>query len=210
VERVVKTDPKNNRLLRTGLLLEYVTLAWNVVGAVILAVAALKARSVALAAFGLDSLIEIGASTVVVWQLTNIDSKRRNLALRLIGVSFFGLAVYVLVQSACVLLFQARPEQSAGGILWLTLTLAAMLALAFGKNRIGTKLGNAVLETEARVTLVDAYLAASVLLSLVLNATMGWWWADPIAALVIVFYGFKEGRHAWKEGNAASETRATN
>jgi divalent metal cation (Fe/Co/Zn/Cd) transporter len=192
------------------LLLEYVTLAWNVVGVFVLAVAAIKARSVALAAFGLDSLIEIGASTIVVWQLTNIDSKRRNLALRLIGVSFFALAVYLLVQSACVLLFQARPEPSAGGILWLTLTLTAMLVLAFGKNRIGKKLGNTVLETEARVTLVDAYLAASVLLGLVLNGTIGWWWADPIAALVIVFYGFKEGFHAWKEGNAASETRATN
>ena len=193
---------QTNRLLRIGLMLEYLTLSWNVAGVVILAIAAFKAHSVALAAFGLDSLIEIGASIVVVWQLRGADPNRRSLALRRISVAFFTLAIYMLVQSTIVQLSQARPEQSAGGIVWLILTLLAMLALAFGKDRIGAKLSNLVLTTEARVTLVDAYLAATVLLGLVLNAAFGWWWADPIAALVIVFYGFKEGLHAWSEGAA--------
>jgi divalent metal cation (Fe/Co/Zn/Cd) transporter len=198
----MNADERSSRLLCVGLLLEYVTLAWNVVGVVILVVAALKARSVALAAFGLDSVIEIGASTVVIWQLTNVNPKRRNLALRLIGAAFLALAVYVLLQSGTVLLFQVRSEQSTGGILWLALTFIAMLALAFGKDRVGKKLGNAVLKTESRVTLVDAYLAAGVLLGLILNAAIGWSWADPVAALVIVFYGLKEGLQAWQEGKA--------
>jgi divalent metal cation (Fe/Co/Zn/Cd) transporter len=191
---------KTNRLLRIGLTLEYFTLSWNVVGVVILSTAAFRAHSVALAAFGIDSLIEIGASVVVVWQLTGADPNRRSLALRLISLAFFTLAAYVLIQSAIVLFAQARPEQSAGGIVWLALTLFAMLALAFGKERIGAKLGNMVLKTEARVTLVDAYLAASVLLGLILNAVFHWWWADPVAALVIVFYGFREGLHAGEKG----------
>jgi divalent metal cation (Fe/Co/Zn/Cd) transporter len=200
----MNADERSRRLLGAGVLLEYVTLAWNVVGVVILVVAALKAHSVALAAFGLDSVIEIGASTVVIWQLTNVNPESRNLALRLIGAAFLALAVYVLLQSGAVLLFRVRPEQSLGGTIWLALTLIAMLGLAFGKDRIGKKLDNAVLKTEARVTLVDACLAASVLLGLALNATFDWWWADPMAALVIVFYGFKEGLQAWQEGNASS------
>ena len=112
-------QPDLRRLFRLGLLLEYMTLAWNVITVFVLAIAALKARSVALAAFGLDSLIEIGASLVVIWQLMNVDPKHRKLALRLIGAAFFALAVYVLVQSSTILLFQAQPEQSMVGILWL-------------------------------------------------------------------------------------------
>jgi divalent metal cation (Fe/Co/Zn/Cd) transporter len=197
---------QTNRLLGIGLLFEYLTLSWNAVGVVILAIAAWKAHSVALAAFGLDSLIEIGASVVVVWQLTGADPNRRSLALRLISAAFFALAIYMLVQSTISLLSRAHPKQSPGGIAWLVLTFLAMLALAFGKGRTGTKLGNLVLKTEARVTLVDAYLAASVLLGLVLNAAFGWWWADPIAALLIVFYGFKEGFHVWREATAESDS----
>jgi divalent metal cation (Fe/Co/Zn/Cd) transporter len=193
---------QTNRLLRIALMLEYLTLSWNVVGVVILAIAALRAHSVALVAFGLDSLIEIGASIIVVWQLTGTDPNRRSSALRLISAAFFTLAVYVLVQSTIVSLSRAHPEQSPSGIVWLALTFLAMLALAFGKDPAGKKLGNLVLRTEARVTLVDAYLAASALLGLVLNAVFGWWWADPIAALIIVFYGFKEGVHAWREATA--------
>ncbi len=92
------------------------------------------------------------------------------------------------------------------GIAWLIVTLVAMLALAAGKNRTGNELNNAVLKTEARVTLVDAYLARSVLIGLVLNAKFGWWWADPVAGLVIVFYGIKEGRHAWIEASSVPQS----
>lgn len=191
-------------LLRRGLWLEYLTLGWNVVGAAIIIAAALAARSVALAGFGLDSLIEIGASTVVIWQLKGVSQQRESTALRLIGASFFALAAYVLIQSARSLLAQVRPDTSPVGMAWLALTFVVMLILAAGKAKTGAQLGNKVLQTEARVTVVDAYLASCVLVGVALNAAFGWWWADPIASLVIVFYGFKEGCHAWAEGAAGS------
>ena len=184
-------------LLRRGLYLEYLTLAWNVVGSGIIIVAAVKAHSVALAGFGLDSLIEIFASVIVVWQLKNIGHDRERTALRLIGGAFFALALYVLVQAAYTVLTHAHPGQSPGGIAWLTATLIAMLLLARGKLITGRQLGNPVLLTEARVTLIDGILAAAVLVGLLLNTLFGWWWADPLAGLVIVYYGIKEGSHAW-------------
>jgi len=191
-----------DKLLRRGLALEYSTLAWNVVGVVVVIYAALKAHLVALAGFGLDSLIEIGASTVVVWELTGAGKDREKKALRLISGAFFVLALYILVQSVRSLYLQVKPDTSLMGIVWLLFTFAVMVALAQGKRVTGTKLSNPVLLPEGRVTMVDAFLAASVLVGLILNAALGWWWADPLAGLVIVFYGFKEGRHAWAEGAA--------
>ena len=188
------------RLLNNGLRLEYATLGWNVVGVVLLLWAAVAAKSVALVGFGLDSLIEIVASIIVVWQLTGVDAHREQRALRLIGAAFFALAVYVLLQSSYVLAVQRRPSPSPGGMAWLALTVIVMLALAYGKHITGNKLANPVLSTEARVTLIDAVLAFAVLVGLALNAEVGWWWADPIAGLIIVYYGFREGLHAWNEG----------
>jgi len=180
--------------VRRGLLLEYITLGWNVVGSVVVILAAFAARSVALAGFGLDSLIEIFASIIVVWELTGAGGKERERrALRLIGIAFLCLALYILVQSAVILLSSSRPHTSVPGILWLGATLIAMLLLAWGKKVTGEKIGNPVLMTESRVTLIDALLAAAVFLGLILNAAFGWWWADPLAGLVIVYYGFKEG-----------------
>jgi divalent metal cation (Fe/Co/Zn/Cd) transporter len=192
----VSAPAHRDRLLQRGLWLEYITLAWNVVGVAVLAFAALSARSVALAGFGLDSLIEILASTVVVWQLTDTGGQRERTAMRIIGAAFFALAMYIAAQGMYVLVTGGPPAPSSLGIAWTAITCAAMLALAFGKARTGAALGNPVLITEGRVTLIDAYLAAAVLLGLVLNAALGWWWADPLAGFVIVFYGVKEGREA--------------
>ncbi|HEY2312995.1 MAG TPA: cation transporter [Streptosporangiaceae bacterium] len=182
------------RLLRRGRVLEGITLSWNVAGIVVLAIAAIGARSVALAGFGLDSLIEIGASAVVLWELADTGAERQRRALRLIGGAFVALAVYLAVQSAIVLAtgYHARP--SPLGIAWTAVTAAAMFALAAGKARTGRALGNPVLSTEARVTLIDGILALAVLLGISLNAAAGWWWADPLAALVIVFYASREAR----------------
>ncbi|HZS86596.1 MAG TPA: cation transporter [Chloroflexota bacterium] len=185
-------------LLRRGLYLEYATLGWNVVGVVVVVAAAVAAHSVALAGFGLDSLIEIFASVVVVWQLTGTHLDRERAALRLIGGAFFALAVYILGQTAYTLLTGSHPAPSPGGIAWLAATLVAMLLLAQGKRITGRQLGNPVLSTEARVTLIDAALAAAVLVGLTLNALLGWWWADPLAGLVIVYYGLTEGWTAWR------------
>ncbi len=193
---------KTAKLVQRGLWLEYVTLGWNVVGVGIVAWAAVLARSVALAGFGLDSLIEIVASVVVVWQLRGSNAHRERTALRLIASAFGVLVVYIVGQLVVTLLTRTHPQPSAGGVVWLALTLVTMLLLATGKRVTGNQLGNAVLQTEGRVTLVDAYLAGAVLLGLLLNALLGWWWADPLAGLVIVYYGVKEARHAWQEATA--------
>ncbi|WP_042411129.1 cation transporter [Streptacidiphilus carbonis] len=181
-------------LLRRGFALEYATLGWNVVGIVVLALAALSARSVALAGFGLDSLIEIGASTVVIWELSGTGEERQRRALRLIGGAFVLLALYLLVQSAVVLATGFHAHHSALGIAWTAVTAAVMFALAIGKARTGTALDNPVLKTEGRVTMVDGILAAAVLLGLVLNSAFGFWWTDPLAGLVVVFYAVREAK----------------
>ncbi len=179
-------------LLRRGFALEYATLVWNVVGIIILASAAIEAKSVALAGFGLDSLIEIGASLVVIWELSGTGAARRRKALRIIGAAFGALGVYLLVQSTMVLVAGFHPEPSPLGIAWTTVTAATMFALAAGKARTGAALRNPVLTTEGRVTLIDGLLAAAVLLGLSLNSIAGWWWADPLAGYVLVFYALHE------------------
>ncbi|OIK27262.1 cation transporter [Streptomyces malaysiense] len=179
-------------LLRRGFALEYATLGWNVVGIVVLAVAAIAAKSVALAGFGLDSLIEIGASTVVIWELSGTGEERQKRALKLIGVGFALLAVYLLVQSTWVLAAGFRPHHSVLGIVWTAITAVVMFTLAFGKARTGAALDNPVLKTEGRVTLIDGLLAAAVMVGLVLNSLAGLWWADPLAGYVLVYYAVRE------------------
>jgi divalent metal cation (Fe/Co/Zn/Cd) transporter len=190
----------NHQLLQRGLMLEYATLSWNVVGTVVLIIAAVAVSSVALAGFGVDSLIEIVASAVVVWQLKGEQgSGRERRALRIIAVAFVLLAIYIAVQIAVTLTSQSHPGHSTLGIVWLAATVLAMFALAAGKRNTGHRLGNAVLQTESRVTLIDGALAAAVLAGVVLNAAAGWWWADPLSAIVILIYGLREAHHAWAE-----------
>lgn len=200
----IKTGP--GMLMRRGLRLEYATLGWNVIGLGVLAAAALSAGSPALAGFGLDSLIEIFASLVVVWQLKGIHKDRETRAMRLIGVTFAVLAAYLLIQLAIVLAAGLRPASSGLGIVWTALTFVVMLALAWGKIRTGDALGNPVLRAEGKVTLVDAYLAGAVLAGLVLNFLFGWWWADPLAGAVIIYYAIREALHAFK--HTTEETTA--
>lgn len=184
-------------LIRRGLRLEYATLAWNVVEIGFLIVAAVLASSVALAGFAVDSVIEIFASVVVVWQLRgSAHPRREQRAVRLIGCAFLGLSTYLVAQIAAALAAGIRPDTSILGIVWLAATTGAMSLLAWGKARTGHELDNPVLRSEARVTVIDASLAATILLGLVLNAIVGWWWADLAAAAVLVVYGLVEGRAA--------------
>jgi len=187
-------DLARKSLLRRGFALEYTTLAWNVIGIVVLALAAISARSVALAGFGLDSLIEIGASTVVIWELSGTGAERQRRGLRLIGYAFTALAIYLFIQSTVVLVTGYHPRHSVPGIIWTALTAVAMFALAAGKARTGKALRNPVLLTEGRVTAIDGILAVAVLLGLTLNAAAGWWWADPAAGYVLVYYAAREVR----------------
>lgn len=181
-------------LTTRGLRLEYATLCWNVIEIGFLIFAAISARSVALAGFATDSAIEIFASLVVVGELkggTDPVRERRNV--RRIGIAFFGLAVYIAVQAVVSLIAGIRPEPSALGIAWLAATVVVMWALAWGKHRTGTELGNPVLVAESKVTVVDGALAAGILLGLVLNAALGWWWADVAAGVLLIVYGLREG-----------------
>lgn len=182
------------RLLRRGRLLEATTLAWNVVGVALLAVAAWDAHSVALAGFGLDSLIEIGASTVVLWELSGTGEIRQQRALRLIAAAFLALAVYLAVQSTVVLVTEYKPAHSLLGVIWTAITALAMFALAIAKRRTGEELNNDVLITEARVTFIDGVLAAAVLAGLSLNALANWWWADPATGFILIYYALREAR----------------
>ena len=192
-------------LRRRGLHLEYATLGWNVVEIGFLVAAAIAARSVALAGFAIDSIIEIFASIVVVWNLSGTaDEHDERRAVRLIGIAFFGLAAYIGIQSVVTLTLGIRPNTSILGIAWLAATCAVMFALAAGKASTGARLENRVLSAEANVTLVDGLLAAAILLGLVLNAVAGWWWADVAAGVVLIVYGIGEGRNHLR---GASTTR---
>lgn len=193
------TESRNKKLLGQGLKLEYTTLFWNVLGVLVTAYAAIVAHSIAIGGFGLDSLIEIGASMVVIKELTNHGHHNHSKSLRLIGIGFFAIAMYIFIQTLYILSRGVHPHPSIIGITWTGLTLLVMLGLALGKKVVGKKLNNPVLLTEAKVTLIDAYLAGSVMLGLILNASFGLWWADPLAGLIIVFYGLKEGHAAFRE-----------
>jgi divalent metal cation (Fe/Co/Zn/Cd) transporter len=179
-------------LRRRGFVLEWVTLGWNVGGVIVLAVLAVSASSTALAGFGLDSLIEIGASTVVLWELSGTSELRQRRAMRLIGVAFVALAAYLLVQSVIALITQHHPGGSGGGMIWTAVTAVSMFTLAGLKSRTGRALGNPVLQTEGHVTFIDGLLAVAVLSGVGLNTVLGWWWADPLAGLVIVYYAIRE------------------
>jgi len=179
-------------LLRRGRALELATLGWNLMGIAVLTLAEVQAHSVALAGFGLDSVIEIGASIVVLWELSGSGVDRQRKGLHLIAASFLVLAGYLIVQTGILLFTGYRPQHSPLGILWTAVTAVTMFALAAGKTSTGRQLGNPVLISQGRVTTIDALLAVAVLIGLVLNAALGWWWADPAAALVIVYYALRE------------------
>lgn len=185
---------RREQLTRRGLRLEYATLAWNVTEIAFLGVAAVTARSVALAGFALDSFIEIFASLVVLRQLKGTAERHRERrAVRMIAIAFFVLALYIGVQAIVTLALGIRPDASPLGIVWLAVTCVAMFSLAVAKARTGRELANPVLRAEAKVTMVDGTLAATILVGLVLNATLGWWWADVIGGGVLVVYGIREG-----------------
>ena len=189
------TSASTARFHDRGVRLERITLGWNIVGVVVLAISATRASSVALAGFGLDSLIEIGASTVVLWELSGTGEARQRRALRLIGTAFIALAIYLLAQSSIALIAGHHATQSTLGVVWTATTATVMFALASGKTRAGRALSNPVLTTEGKVTYIDGVLAVAVLVGISLNAAVGWWWADPVAGLVIVYYATREAHH---------------
>lgn len=194
---------ERNRLVRRGLWLAALTIAWNVIEAIIAISAGIAAGSLALVAFGFDSIIEVLSAWVVVWQFRHElrgghDEERERRALRLIAITFFVLATYVVIESSRdLLLSNSEADESAVGIALAALSLLVMPTLAFAKRRTATALASPTLRADAQETFLCAWLSAALLAGLVLNASLGWWWADPLAALAIAAFAIKEGREAW-------------
>jgi divalent metal cation (Fe/Co/Zn/Cd) transporter len=186
------------RLRRRGFRLEYASMAWMTVEATVAIVSGIIASSIALIGFGLDSVIEFFAAAVVVWQLRGTASEERETrALRLIGGTFFALAAYLTVESIIDLVNQNRPGQSAAGIAVTAAALVVMPLLALAKRRTGQKLGNRTLIADAAESAFCAFTSAAALVGIGLSAWLGWWWADPVAALVIAGLAVREGIEAW-------------
>jgi divalent metal cation (Fe/Co/Zn/Cd) transporter len=188
-----------DRLRRRGFRLEYATMTWMVAEATVAITAGLIAASIALVGFGLDSVIELFSAAIVIWQLRGeiAGQDRETRAVRLIGVTFFALAAYLTVESVRDLATQARPQQSIPGLAVTAAALIVMPVLAVAKRRTGHKLGNRTLVADSAETAFCAFTSAAALLGVGLNAWLGWWWADPAAALIIAGLAVKEGIECW-------------
>ncbi|MEN8234646.1 MAG: cation transporter [Actinomycetota bacterium] len=184
------------RLERRGLRLEYATIGWNAAEMIISIGLGIAARSLALIAFGLDTMVELFASGVVVWHLRHPGRDSDHItarALRLVAASFFVLALVVTIASVWALVSGSAPDESPFGIAYLAVTAIVMLSLGRAKRTTGSQLGSEPLAAEARMSVIDAALAAGVLVGLAANVLFGWWWADPIAALVVAGAAVHEG-----------------
>ena len=167
------------------------------------------ASSTALIGFGLDSFVEVSSALVVIWQFrARLPETRDRLALRLIGVSFFALAGWVGFESIRSLLGQGEAEPSPVGIGLAAASLVVMPLLVWAKRRTGRQLGSATVVADSMQTLLCTYLSAILLAGLLLNATLGWSWADPVAALVIAAVAVREGVQAWR-GEACEDFAPT-
>ena len=178
--------------------LEYATLSWNVVEATVSIAAGLLAGSVALLGFGVDAFIESVSGAVLLWRLQvgALGESRERAALRLVGVSFLLLAAYVLFEAAMSLLRREPPEPSTIGIVIATVSLVVMPLLARAKRRVAARMNSRALAADSRQTQLCAYLSAILLVGLALNHLFGWWWSDPLAALVMVPIIAREGVQA--------------
>ncbi|MFC8920048.1 cation transporter [Streptomyces sp. NPDC057116] len=202
---VIPLEPspaQRDALTRRIRLLVAATIAYNVVEAAVAIAAGTVASSAALIGFGLDSVIEVSSAAAVAWQFSARDhavrEAREKRALRIIAVSFFTLAVYVAVDSVRALAHGTEADTSVPGIALAALSLAVMPFLSAAQRRAGRKLGSASVVADSKQTLLCTYLSAVLLAGLVANATLGWSWADPVAALVIAAAAAKEGRDAWR------------
>jgi divalent metal cation (Fe/Co/Zn/Cd) transporter len=191
-------DQGHRRLLRHAFQLEYATIAWNTLEGVVAIVAGLSAGSVALVAFGLDSSVEVFASIVVVLELRGADRSGEHRAVRLIGVGYLLVGVYVAWDTITSIASGHRPDASPLGIAFLAVTVVVMLLLAAGKLRVGRAIASPTVLADGRFSLVDGALAGSVLVGLVLTAILGWWWADAVLAGVIAVFALREGVEAWR------------
>ena len=201
---------RQNQVAR-GIRLEYLTVGWNVLEGAVAIVAGLMAGSVALLGFGVDSAIESCSGVVLLWRLraeqAGKDIERaEQTVLKLVGVSLLLLAAYVTFDAIKSLVMKEQPQRSVIGIALSVLSLIVMPLLAKAKRTTAAELSSAALHADSRQTSICAYLSAILLGGLLLNATLGWWWADPVAALAMVPIIVQEGREAIK-GQACVDCR---
>ncbi|MFF5426409.1 MULTISPECIES: cation transporter [unclassified Streptomyces] len=197
-------------LARRIRLLVAATLTYNVIEATVALTAGSIASSTALIGFGLDSVIEVSSAAAVAWQFSArehaVREAREQRTLRIIAVSFFVLAAYVTFDAVRALAGTGQADRSIPGIVIAALSLAIMPFLSAAQRKAGRELGSASAVADSKQTLLCTYLSAVLLVGLVLNATLGWSWADPIAALVIAALAVKEGRHAWQGKGCCAPT----
>lgn len=193
--------------LKRGLRLEYFTIGWNVVEAIIAIGAGALAGSIALVGFGLDSIIETISGLILLWRLqkevrggsAEESKKAERKALIVVGITFFLLAGYVAYESSKKLLLREVPEESLVGIVLAIISLIVMPLLSYFKLKTAKQLASKALEADAMETAICAYLSFTLLLGLSLNATLSWWWADPIAAIAMLPVIIREGWEAFSE-----------
>lgn len=196
------TAPPAAALRRRALLLEYGTMAWNAGEAVLTIALGSVAGSLALIGFGTVSVVELFASGVVVWHVRSDEAAqagRTKLALRLIAIAFVTLALALVVAAVNDLLSGRRAGESPWGIAYLAVTAVVMFGLAVLKRRTATELDSEPLRSEATVTFLDGVLSVTTLAGLALNATLGWWWADPVAAMLVALAAINEARETATE-----------
>jgi len=182
-------------MLRRGRTLEYFTIGWNSLEAVVAISFGIVAGSVALFGFGVDSVIESSSGAIVLWRLF-AGEERERLALRLVGISLLILAAYVAFDAVKSLILQERPDESYVGIALAAVSLVVMPLLAREKRKVAARLNSRAMQADSKQTDICAYLSAILLGGLLLNALVGWWWADPLAALVMIPIIAKEGIEA--------------
>ena len=176
-----------------------ITIGYNLIEAIVAIAAGTAASSGALIGFGLDSTIEVLSAAAVAWQFTRKDPERwEKGTLRVIAVAFFLLAIYVSVNAVLTLTRASDVQHSTVGIVLTALSVIIMPFLSLTERRTGKELGSATAIADSKHTLICTYLSAAVLIGLLLNTLLGWWWADPIAALVVVVFAVREGIEAWK------------
>lgn len=197
------------RLGRRAQLLAGASVAYNLVEAVVAVGAGLVAGSVALVGFGLDSVVEVSSGLVVLWQFRHVlPSSREETALRLMAVSFFALAGYVGVEAVRALWTGTAPDSSPVGIALALASLVVMPFLSWAQRRTGRALGSGAVVADSTQTLLCTYMSAALVVGLLLNAALGWSWADPVAGLVIAAIAVEEGRDAWRGDGCCGPARA--
>jgi divalent metal cation (Fe/Co/Zn/Cd) transporter len=205
--RLLLGSATSSRLHRSAWVLTVLTIAWNGLEAAIAIASGQLAGSIALVGFGLDSVVEVSSALVIAWRLArqyadhaaNERAERR--AVRLIALSFFGIAAYVAGDSVAKLLgIGEHPEHSTVGLVLVGLSLVVMPTIAWAKRRVARGLNSVALKADAAETQLCTYLSAVVLVGLASNTLLGWWWMDPIAGLLVAGLALKEGRGAWMSG----------